>query len=187
LVPVFNTGDESVRSSIGPYAYYLRLRVQNTGNQAAELVELRLLNLYRKVLGSTQFEHVPEVIPDSFQWTFSHETQKAYIAPGTFHHVDLVSWFKPSVVKQHWSSRKWPGISEDSIAPCFRLKTEDSDQRNTQPSGMFQLEVELFGKNVPTRRFAILVTVPDAWHGDFDAMASGVAISTTTKPIEISA
>lgn len=68
--------------------YYLRFKIENTGNQKMEDVEVVALELYKK-RANNRFAKVGSFLPMNLVWANVHEVTMPKIQPGLFKHCDF--------------------------------------------------------------------------------------------------
>ena len=152
-------------------AYFLRLWVENRGDQRAEKVQVFLSGvLKRRASGS--FEPVKGFLPMNLRWSHTDfvkpEIYADGISPWMGKHCDLACISDPA----NPTSQHLPDVVEGQVILDLWVEVFPATQTHRLPPGEYQLEIRTAGSNCMPVAHRIALNLTGQWFADEGKMFS---------------
>ena len=159
--------------------YYLRFKIENTGNQKMEDVELVALELHKKG-ANNRFSKVRSFMPMNLVWANVHEVTMPKIQPGLFKHCDFGHIIQNP---NRYVSLNAFGLSGRSNV-IFILETQATPNTgsNYLLPGKYKIKFAFAANNLKPRYYWYKFEIKDRWDSNEQRMLSrNVAIEKLNK------
>jgi hypothetical protein len=156
------------RFSMGADVYYFRLRVENTGNDAARDVQVYVASVERQ-RADKQYEPVKRFIPMSLKWAILGQPTLPILLPHMpprfcdFAHITDPG-LKRSVAED------LPGVGEKSPVLGLDLESLPNNRGHLLEPGLYKFGLKLAASNHPVREYTVEVDFKGTWFDDEDQM-----------------
>jgi hypothetical protein len=156
-------------------AFFLRLWVENSGNQRAEKVQVFLSKALREQANRT-FQAVPGFLPMNLRWSHTDfqkpEIYADGISPDMGKHCDLACISDPAN-----PTAPLPGVPAGQVTLDLWLEAFPATQSHRLPPGIYELEIKTAGSNCKPVIHRIRVNLTGQWFANQTQMFSqGVGI-----------
>ena len=149
---------------------YLRLWVENDGNDKARDVEVYAKELRRKRRDET-WEIFPGFPSMNLRWADSHETYFPSISSrGMGKHCDLGPVCHPSITREIAQQRPSLRLSPDETSLSIDLSFPPPNQVNILGPGLYQLDILVAADNHKPFSKTVEVNLSGKWYDDPDKM-----------------
>ena len=170
--PGFRAGDllSDPESYPSADAYYLRLRVQNSGGQKAETVEVFADKLLERQEGGI-FREVGSFLPMNLLWSHYRQPHLHVIPPGTHRHCDLAHIIDPQ--KRFFfpgEQRTWPGIPPERTILSFDTHVQSNTRSHLVSPGTYRLLITVAAANAEPVTKTLEITLTGDWYDEQDEM-----------------
>jgi hypothetical protein len=150
--------------------YYLRMRIQNSGNQRAESVEVFASKLSKQQADGT-FKVVGSFSPMNLAWSYARGVFIPAISPRTYKHCDLAHVVDPGERDTiPGEDMRWPNVDPDktilNLDTVVRLLTKG----HLVPFGKYKLEITVAAANAKPVEKTLEITLTGDWYPDEDRM-----------------
>lgn len=155
--------------------YYLRMRVKNEGLARAEEVEVFAARLVKEQDGKSR--EVESFIPMNLEWAHRGAVLPG-LSPDMYRYCAIAAIFDPEKRPEFPpQDEQWPDVPQNKTILSLRVATPTTAKGYLQPSGTYQLELELGAANARPEKKTLEITLSGAWYDDEDKMFSeGVGI-----------
>lgn len=155
--------------------YYLRLWIENTGNQRAEKVQVFVAKLFKRHADSS-FVEDKSFLPMNLRW--SHSQPSPYgpdifadgISPQMGKHCDLGHILDPKKRENFGINLK--GVGTDKTIFEFDLEIAPNTLSHLQPPGFYRIEIKLAAANMEPITKTIEINHTGDWYADESKMFS---------------
>jgi hypothetical protein len=152
-------------------AYYLRLRIANSGNQRAELVEVFADELSRLQADGTTFKPVDSFLPMNLLWSHHRQVFFPAISPGMYRHCDLAHIIDPPNRKKFRAEdNQWPNVSPEETILSFDTFVKPHTLSHLLPPGTYRLVISVAAANAMLVRKGFQITLTGNWYEDEQKM-----------------
>lgn len=170
-------GDSGIPRSIAD-VYYFRIRVTNSGNQKAEMVEVFATELRKQQADGETFERVSAFVPMNLAWSYDRVIFWDVISPGVSKHCDLVHITDPGA--QQWLEEhgRFLGSSSQTTSPRLILDTyarADAFCHTLEP-GKYQIDIEATASNAKSTKRTVEITLKGWYDEEEEMFGDGVFI-----------
>ena len=157
--------------------YYLRLGVQNSGRQKAELVEVYAAGLEERQADGT-FRSVDSFLPMNLLWSNYRQEYLPTLSPEMRKHCDLAHIIHPQERKNFPGEDKtWPNVPQEKTVLSFDTVVKPDTQSYLVPMGTYRLSIIITAANAKPIRKCLEVTLPGDWYDDEQVMlGKGIGI-----------
>ncbi len=150
--------------------YYFRLRIDNSGNQKAESVEVMAIQLLRQMADGS-FKPVETFLPMNLVWSHTHEMFFPAISPGTFKHCDLAHVVNPQQrALFELEDDTWPNISREQTILGFDTIVRPVTKNNLVGPGKYRLSLIVAAANSKPITKKLEITLTGHWYDDEQKM-----------------
>jgi hypothetical protein len=157
-------------------AYYLRLRIVNSGNKRAESVEVFAAELSKQQEDGT-FGVEESFLPMNLLWSYDRRVFLPAISPHTYKHCDLAHILNPTerealaVEHEAWVEHKiWEGVPERKTILSFDTAVKPHTKSHLRPFGTYRLLIFVAAANAKPVRKTLEITLTGDWYEDEDTM-----------------
>jgi hypothetical protein len=161
-------------------AYYFRLRIENTGNQTAQSVEVFASKLSRQQADGKTYKQFDSFLPMNLRWSHSGDMVFPAIAPGTYKHCDLAHIIEPNKRKRiPLEDNLWPTLAS-SGQPVLSFDTvmQPYTKNHLVPTGKYQLVITIAAANAKPIEKTLEINLKDKWYDEEPLMLSeGIGIN----------
>jgi len=154
--------------SMGADVYYFRLRIENTGNDAARDVQVYLASVDRQ-RADKQYEAVKRFTPMSLKWAILDQpTLPVLLASMPPRFCNLGHVTDP---KQRRSvAEDLTGLREDSPVLALELEAIPNNRGHLLEPGIYKFGLKLAASNHPVRHYDLGVDFKGIWLDDEDQL-----------------
>ena len=159
-------------------AYYCKLRINNTGNEAALNAEVIALELLRKRADGT-YGKVNDFLPMNLAWSHVNVIHIPFISPGTYKHCDLFHVIYPPDRKTiDYENRDWPGTPPEKTVISFDTVVKAFTLSHLVPNGAYRLLVQVAATNAKPAVRQLDINLTGDWFEEEERMLrDGIGIS----------
>jgi hypothetical protein len=151
------------RVTVQADCYYFRIRVKNSGNQRAELVEVFAAELLKQqAVGS--FKKMGSFLPMNFVWAHIKRPFFDAISPGMEKHCDLGHVIEPAN-RAMFEGEDNPqlGIPADKTIFSFDLEVKPFTMSHLIPQGKYHLALQIAAANTEPVKKTLEITLTGNW------------------------
>jgi hypothetical protein len=146
-------------------AYYLHLKIQNSGNRRAEKTEVFVAELSQWQPDSSSFEPVNRFLPMNLLWSHSENVVFTdVIAPDMAKHCNLGHIIHPEHAEA--CGETLPDVPKGQLVFSFELQSKPFHGCHLVGPGIYRLTLQIAETNVVEKPVRLELTVPEKW--DFD-------------------
>ena len=158
--------------------YYFRLRIQNSGRQKAESIEVFAAKLEKRRADGT-FGPVDSFLPMNLLWSHYRQVFLPAISPETYKHCDLAHIIDPEERKSFpGEHRTWDNIPSESTLLSFDTVAKPYTQSYLVPMGTYRLKIVVAAANAGVVKKTLEITLTGDWYNDEQEMlGQGVGIT----------
>jgi len=147
-------------------AYFIRLKIENTGNEKAESVEVYANELSRKQADGS-FKLVESFLPMNFKWSYIHEEFMPAISPNTYKHCDLAHIFNPVHRKDiPLEDKSWPNVDPDQTILSFDTIAKPYALNHLICPGIYRLVFTVAAANSRPIKRTLEINITGNWYDD---------------------
>ena len=152
--------------------YYFRLRVKNSGNEAARQVEVYVAELWKKADGTYQKVH--SFLPMNLVWSHVKVPYLVAISPGMEKFCDLGHIIDPGR-RTHFNAEYSDalGISANKTIFSLDLEVKPFTMSHLIPPGAYHLLLKIAAANAQPVTKKLELEVTGNWHADEAKMHDG--------------
>jgi hypothetical protein len=157
--------------------YYFRIRVKNSGNQRAELVEVFAAELLKQQADGS-FKKMESFLPMNLFWTHIKRPFFDAISPGMEKHCDLGHVIEPAK-RAMFGREDNPklDIPADKTIFSFDLVVQPNTMSHLIPQGKYRLALQIAAANTEPIKKTLEITLTGNWYDDETRMFSdGIGI-----------
>jgi hypothetical protein len=136
-------------------SYYLRFRVENTGNQAMEDIEVKILSLYRKS-DKNKYTLQENFLPMNLKWAHTGNVVTNNIQVGLFKHLDIGCIRRPI-------DNFDPTEIQSNIALFLDLETVPNTRSDIIEPGDYKIDLVVAGNNFKPVHKTYKLILRDEW------------------------
>jgi hypothetical protein len=170
-------------------SYYLRVLVENNGNQTARNVEVYAKRLMRHRKSDNHWEEVPEFPPMNLVWSNSPPEQNMYLRflpPGMSKHCDIGHILDPDG-RKHFEGDDNPvlDLGAGEVSLTFDLIQKPLHKGHVVKQATYSLEIVVAADNVEAITRKIEIFFDGKWHPDLATMLRdhvGIGIESSPHP-----
>lgn len=148
-------------------AYFARLRVFNTGWSTAEMVELSVIELYRRDVSGTYLRS-DTFLPLNLKWSHIGTTYRERIPQTVMKYCDLFHIWKPGLP-----------YSTSSLVAVLELEVQRSSGTGRLQPGFYKLVVQIAAANARATNVTFYLSVPSTWADNVAGMVTNGFYLTT--------
>lgn len=154
--------------NVGYKVYYFRLRVENTGNDAARDVQVYLASVERLRLDKT-YETVERFDPMNLLWALTRKPTLPTLLPKMPpRYCDLAHITDP--LGKRSLTEDLPGVGENDPVLALDLEACTNRKGHLLEAGAYRLGLKLAASNHPARDYTLEVDFRGLWTDDEDKM-----------------
>jgi len=143
--------------------YYLRIWIENRGNQRAEQVQVFVSKLWRKRADGT-FGEERQFLPMNLLWAHIERPFLAGLSPKMGQHCDVGRVIHPS--KASAVGEKLPTVAEDKAILALDLEVKPNTKTHLLAPGEYQLELRIAASNARPVSKKVELSVTGEWFDD---------------------
>jgi len=164
-IPIVRYGPEGEQSVIAD-GYYFRLRVTNSGNQRAELVEVFAAELSKRQADGT-FKAVDSFLPMNLVWSHYHQVLFPAVSPEMYRHCDLAHVIHPQKRGQFPAEdNRWPNIPPEKTVLSLDTAVKPHTLSHLLPFGTYRLVVLIAAANAKPVKKILEISLTGDWYDD---------------------
>ena len=150
--------------------YYFRLRLENTGNDAARDVQVYLASVERQ-RRDKKYEPVEPFEPMNLIWALTRVPTLPTLLPGLPpRFCDLAHITVPG--GKRGMNEHLPGVSDDNTVLALDLEVVTQRKAHLLEAGIYKFGLKLAASNHPVRDYTLEVDFKGVWFDDEDKMLS---------------
>lgn len=155
--------------------YYLRIWVENQGNQRATQVQVFVSRLTKKQADGT-FRELTSFLPMNLRWSHSQsrpggpEIFAVGINPNMGKHCDLGFIVEPSMTDKF--GHDLPSVPSEKTILALDLEVKPNTKSHLLPPGVYQIELKIAAANASPVGKTIEINHTGEWHDNQDKMFS---------------
>jgi hypothetical protein len=150
--------------------YYLRVQVANTGNQAAEMVEMYLDRVLERT--SKGFERRQSFLPMNLVWAHFNRPFLDRLSPHLPKHCALAHVLKPSERDRMSDAENNPDFNPDQTILSLDLVVKPNTKGHLLPTGTYRLKLVLGASNATPVTKWVEIDHTGQWFDDEQEMLS---------------
>ncbi len=167
---------KSASQSIQVECYYFRLRVKNSGNHRAELVEVFATGL-EKQQADDSFSEVESFLPLNLRWSHISKTFVDAISPGMEKHCDIGHIIDPAQrATLHMEDDPSLGVPDKTLL-SFDFVVKPYTMSHLIPPGKYRLSLLIGASNTKPVKKTIEINVTGDWYSnEAEMLREGIGI-----------
>lgn len=147
-------------------AYYFRLRVTNSGNHKAEMVEVFAAGLSKRQADG-MFTSVESFLPMNLVWSHYQDIFFPAILPETYKHCDLAHVIDPNMRGQfEGEDNHWPAVPQENTILSFNTAVKPHTLSHLTPFGTYHLDVVVSAANAQPVKKTLEIHLTGNWYDD---------------------
>lgn len=176
-IPLVRTDLKTGETLLEAPCYYLRLRVDNSGNQKAESVEVFAAELL-KCQADGQFKEVESFLPMNLRWAHYREIIFPAIVPGVYKHCDLGHIIDPQLRSGFPPEDKsWENVPPEKTVLSLDTAVKPNTRSYLIPPGKYHLVLLVAAANAKPIKKTLEITLTGDWYEDEKRMlGEGIGI-----------
>ena len=151
-------------------SYYIRLKIENTGNQHAESPEVFATELSERQADGT-FKRVPSFLPMNLIWADFGTVDAPDVSPEMYRYCNIAHILDPGTRGRFCREDKtWNHVLADKTILSFDTYVKTNTLNHLVPFGTYRLHLLIGAANAKPIKCTLEITLTGEWFADESAM-----------------